>query len=268
MDSRLDESPWRMIHTRIALALGVGWMLDAFEVQIIGSVIPGIQEFGLSSAQSVWMNVIWFTGIARGALFFGFLADKVGRRKLFVGTLLMYSVPAVLTATAQNYWMFVFFRFITALGVGGEYSAVSSAMSEFMPARSRGKSNALVMNFWAVGGILASVISILVIATLDLTWRYTLLFGVVSAAYGLVARRIIPKSPRWLESKGQLAEADRVIEEITGLPAPVERQNTGVTEQPLAPESASCGPTTGAGWSSAWRSTSRKRPATTGCSPR
>lgn len=218
MATRLDASAWRPIHTRIAAALGVGWMLDAFEVQIIGSVIPGIQEeFGLDSTQSVWINIVWFGGIALGALGFGYLADRIGRKRLFVATLIVYSVAAIATATAPDFTLFIIFRFITALGVGGEYSAVTSAISEFMPARNRGRSNGLVMSFWAVGGILASVVSIVVISTLGLTWRYTLLFGVISAAYGLVARRLIPESPRWLASRGHLTEADAVVTNISGI---------------------------------------------------
>lgn len=218
MADRLDRSVWRPIHTRVAVALGIGWMLDAFEVQIIGSVIPGIQqEFGLDSQHAVWINVIWFAGIAAGALGFGYLADRLGRKRLFVATLLLYSVAAVATAAAPNYEIFILFRFITALGVGGEYSAVTSAIAEFMPARNRGRSNGLVMSFWAVGGILASVVSIVVISTFGLTWRYTLLFGVVSAGYGLLARRLIPESPRWLASHGREDEADRVVTEMTGL---------------------------------------------------
>jgi MFS family permease len=206
------------MHTRIAMALGVGWMLDAFEVQIIGSVVPGIQaEFGLGGAEAVLINVVWFVGIALGALGFGYLADRVGRKKLFVATLVMYSVAAVLTAAAPTFEVFMLFRFITALGVGGEYSAITSAIAEFTPKARRGLSNGLVMTFWALGGILASVVSIVVISSLGLTWRYTLLFGVVSAAYGLLARRLIPESPRWLASRGRRAEADSVVESITGV---------------------------------------------------
>ncbi|MGH3861820.1 MFS transporter [Actinokineospora sp.] len=208
-------------------------MLDAFEVQIIGSVIPGIQaEFGLGGSRSVWINVVWFTGIALGALGFGYLADRVGRRRLFLGTLALYSLAAVATATAPNYEVFVVFRFLTALGVGGEYSAVTSAIAEFTPAHSRGRSNGLVMSFWALGGILASLVSITVISTLGLTWRYTMLFGVISAGYGLVARRLVPESPRWLASQGRLVEADRVVVDITGMtkpqgyPPPVESSTT------------------------------------------
>ncbi len=221
MAKRLDESRWRTAHTRIAAALGIGWMLDAFEVQIIGSVIPGIQsDFGLDSRQAVLINIVWFVGIAVGAVGFGYLADRVGRRKLFVGTLILYSLAAIATASAPSFEIFILFRFITALGVGGEYSAVTSAISEFTPARSRGRSNGLVMSFWAVGGILASVVSIVIVSTLGLSWRYTMLFGVISAGYGLVARRLIPESPRWLASKGRLDEADRVVTSITGIASP------------------------------------------------
>jgi MFS family permease len=206
------------MHTRIAAALGIGWMLDAFEVQIIGSVIPGIQaEFHLGGRQAVLINVVWFVGIAVGALGFGYLADRVGRRKLFVATLIVYSLAAIATATAPSYAIFVLFRFITACGVGGEYSAVTSAITEFTPARSRGRSNGVVMTFWAVGGILASLVSILVISTFGLSWRYTMLFGVISAGYGLIARRLIPESPRWLAAHGRLDEADRVVTAITGI---------------------------------------------------
>lgn len=220
MSDRLDSSPWRPIHTRIAGALGIGWMLDAFEVQIIGSLIPSIAaEFGLSQAEQVAVFVIWFVGIMLGALLFGYLADRVGRRRLFVATLVMYSIAAVLTALSPNFAIFMVFRFITALGVGGEYSAVCSAISEFLPARNRGRIGAVVMNFWAAGGILAGLVSILFISALlgEAGWRYALLFGALSGVYGLFARRLIPESPRWLASRGRTEEANAAIEEITGI---------------------------------------------------
>ena len=222
MAERLDRSSWRPAHTRIAGALGVGWMLDAFEVQIIGSVIPSIAaEFALSDREQIAVFVIWFAGIMIGALGFGWLADRVGRRKLFVGTLILYSVAAVCTAAAPNFAVFMAFRFVTALGVGGEYSAVTSAIAEFVPARNRGRTNAIVMNFWALGGILAGMVSIFFVSTLlgPEGWRYALLFGAVSAVYALWARRYIPESPRWLAAQGREREANAVITEITGLPA-------------------------------------------------
>lgn len=221
MAKRLDAAPWRPIHRRIA-ALGVGWALDAFEVQIIGSVIPAIaDDFGLSEAQQTAVFVIWFVGIGLGATLFGFLADRFGRRRMFAVTLGVYSVAALCTALAPNYAVFMVFRFITGLGVGGEYSAVASAISEFMPARIRGRTNALVMASWAVGGIVAGLVGIVFVSTLlgAEGWRYALLFGAISALYALYVRRLIPESPRWLASQGRLEEANHVIEQVSGIPA-------------------------------------------------
>jgi len=230
VSTTLDRSRWRPLHTRILLALGVGWALDAFEIQIVGSVIkPIATRFSLSATdQTVWVWVVWFAGLMLGALVFGYIADRVGRRKLFVATLVLYSIAAILTASSWSFGSFLAFRFLTALGVGGEYSAVSSAIAEFMPARRRGRTNALVMNFWSVGGIVAGLVGILFVsAVLGASgWRYAFLFGAVSAAYGLYARRLIPESPRWLASKGRLAEADDVIERITGEPGDASNYDT------------------------------------------
>ena len=221
MSDRLDRTTFRPIHRRIAGALGIGWALDAFEVQIIGSVIPSIAaDFHLSKAQQIAVFVVWFAGIGIGAALFGYLADRIGRKRLFVATLLMYSVAAIATAASPSYGVFMFFRFLTGLGVGGEYSAVASAISEFMPARARGRTNAFVMNFWSLGGIVAGLVSILFVSTLlgSHGWRYALLFGALSAGYALYARRLVPESPRWLASQGRLAEANAVIEQVTGMP--------------------------------------------------
>jgi len=220
MSDRLDRSAWRPMHRRIAGALGIGWALDAFEVQIIGSVIPSIAaDFGLSKAQQIAVFVTWFVGVGVGATAFGYLADRVGRRRLFVATLLLYSLAAIATAASPSYGVFMVFRFLTGLGVGGEYSAVASAIAEFMPARARGRTNAAVMNFWSLGGIVAGLVSILFVSALLGThgWRYALLFGALSAAYALYARRLVPESPRWLASQGRLEEANAVIAQVTGI---------------------------------------------------
>jgi MFS family permease len=227
MSTRLDASVWRPLHTRILLALGIGWALDAFEIQIVGSVIKPIAgEFSLSTTdQTVWVWVVWFVGIMLGALVFGYLADRVGRRRLFVATLVLYSTAAILTASSWSFASFLAFRFLTGLGVGGEYSAVASAIAEFMPARRRGRTNALVMNFWSIGGIVAGLVGILFVsAVLGASgWRYAFLFGAVSALYGLYARRLIPESPRWLASRGRVGEANAVIEAVTGSSGDAER---------------------------------------------
>lgn len=219
MQRALDRSAWRPIHTRIALALGFGWALDSFEVQIVNSVItPIAAEFGLSDTQKILVYLPWFLGILVGALVFGFLADRLGRKRLFVVTLLFYSFFAMLTAASWNLESLLSFRFLTGAGVGGEYAVVASAIAEFVPARHRGRTNALVMNFWALGGITAGAAGILFLTAFSTGggWRLALLFGAVSALFALYVRRVIPESPRWLAARGRHDEARAVIREITG----------------------------------------------------
>lgn len=234
--SRLDRAEWRPIHTRILLALGIGWALDSFEVQIIGSVLgPLAKDFGLLDAAGsirpgavsiIW--VVWFAGLMIGATVFGWLADRYGRKRLFVATLVMYAVATVLSAFAPTFAVFLIFRFITALGVGGEYSAVTTAIAEFMPSRRRGSMIALTMNFWSLGGIAAGLVGLLflngfvvreiAVGSLEVSaWRMCLLAGAVAALYALYARRAIPESPRWLASRGRLAEANAVVTSISGI---------------------------------------------------
>ncbi|MCP9489935.1 MAG: MFS transporter [Solirubrobacteraceae bacterium MAG38_C4-C5] len=219
MEGALDRSAWRPIHTRIALALGFGWALDSFEVQIVNSVItPIAAEFGLSDTEKILVYLPWFAGILVGALVFGFLADRLGRKRLFVVTLLFYSFFAMLTAASWNLESLLTFRFLTGAGVGGEYAVVASAIAEFVPARHRGRTNALVMNFWALGGITAGAAGILFLTAFSTGggWRLALLFGAVSAFFALYVRRVIPESPRWLAARGRHEEARAVIREITG----------------------------------------------------
>ena len=235
--TRLDRATWRPLHSKILLALGIGWALDSFEVQIIGSVLtPLADQFGLLGpdgatrpgvVSTIW--VVWFAGLMIGATTFGWLADRFGRKRLFVATLVLYSIATVLSAFAPTFAVFLVFRFVTALGVGGEYSAVTSAVSEFMPTRRRGAATATTMNFWSIGGIVAGLVGILflsdfvardlVVGDLDVAgWRLCLLAGALAAVYGLYARRVIPESPRWLASQGRQAEADAIIMRLTGLP--------------------------------------------------
>ena len=232
---RLDRAPWRRVHSRILLALGIGWALDSFEVQILGSVItPLAAEFGLlgpdGAVQPGALSVIWtvwFAGLLVGAAGFGWLADRFGRKRLFVVTLVLYATAAVLTALAPTFGLLLVFRFVTAVGVGGEYSAITSAITEFVPARRRGTAVAATMNFWALGGIAAGLVGIvflngfvgrqLVISGMTLSgWRLALLVGACAAIYAMVARRAIPESPRWLAAQGRREEADRIVTAITG----------------------------------------------------
>jgi MFS family permease len=153
------------------LALGIGWALDSFEVQIISSVLtPLANDFGVLGTDGaiapcavslIW--VVWLAGLMTGATAFGWLADRFGRKRLFVATLVMYSVATVISALSPTLGVFLVFRFITALRVGGEYSAVTSAIAEYMPTRRRGAAaaaTAATLNFWSIGGIAAGLIGI------------------------------------------------------------------------------------------------------------
>ncbi len=214
---RLDGVRWNRFHTTVTLALGVGWLLDAFEVTIVGNVIGVFKHlWHLSNTEASWVLSIWFLGLMIGAYGFGFLADRFGRRRLFLLTLVLYGSFTLLTAVAWNYGALLAFRLLTAIGVGAEYSAINSAIAEFIPARSRGRANAGVMNFWSLGAIAAALVTLYLVNVLppQYGWRVAFGFGALVALSTAVMRRSIPESPRWLLEHGCLDEAERVVEGI------------------------------------------------------
>jgi MFS family permease len=213
----LDMTRWNRVHTAITIALGVGWMLDAFEVTIINNVIGALRDlWHLTNLQASWILSVWFIGIMAGAYLFGYLADRFGRRRLFLLTLLLYGVLTFVTAFAPGYFSFMGLRLLAAVGVGAEYSAINAAISEFIPAQHRGKTNAIVMNFWSVGAILAALVTLFLLNNLqpDIGWRAAFGFGAVIALCAGVIRRYIPESPRWLLAQGNEAAAEAVVENI------------------------------------------------------
>jgi len=238
---RLDVLRWSPFHTTITVALGVGWLLDAFEVNIVGSVLGVIQNvFHLNASQASWVVSIWLIGIMFGAFFFGYLADRFGRKRLFILTLLMYSLCTILTALSPNYYFLLAFRFLTAIGVGAEYAAINSAVSEFIPPTNRGRVNALVMNFWPVGAMIAALVNLFFINLLatDVGWRVGFGIGAVAALFVVWMRRAIPESPRWLLTKGRTQEAETVIEQIetqAGQKNTTESGSIPVDSQPALP---------------------------------
>lgn len=215
--ARLDRASWNKVHTTITMALGVGWLLDAFEVTIVNNVIGVFRDqWQLSNLEASWVLSIWFVGIMIGAYVFGYLADRFGRKRLFVVTLAMYGVFTFLTAFAWDYPSLMVLRLLTAIGVGAEYAAINAAISEFIPARHRGKTNATVMNFWSLGAILAALVTLFLINRLppDIGWRAAFGFGALIALCAGLARRYIPESPRWLAARGNLDQAAAVVEQI------------------------------------------------------
>lgn len=214
---RLDRMPWTSFHSRVTLALGIGWLLDAFEVNVIGNVLGILKKlWHVTDVQASALVTVWLIGIMVGALLFGYLADRFGRRKLFILTLLLYSSFTVISALSPGYYFFMVFRFLTAIGVGAEYSAINAAIGEIIPARFRGRANATVMNFWPVGAILAALLSLYFINLLppSVGWRFAFGLGAIVALFTVWARRTLPESPRWLLQRGRKKEALGVMQQI------------------------------------------------------
>ncbi len=214
---RLDVLHWSKFHTVVTATLGVGWLLDAFEVNIVGSVLGVIQNvFHLDANQASWVVSIWLIGIMFGAFVFGYLADRFGRKRLFLATLVMYSFFTVLTALSPNYTSLLIFRFLTAIGVGAEYTAINSAISEFIPPNNRGRINGLVMNFWPVGAMIAALVNLFFINLFapEIGWRVGFAVGAIAALFVVWMRRAIPESPRWLLTKGRYQEAEAIVRSI------------------------------------------------------
>ena len=214
---RLDARGWNRVHTAITAALGIGWLLDAFEVTIVNNVIGALRDlWHLTNLQASWILSVWFVGIMVGAYLFGYLADRFGRRRLFLLTLLLYGLFTFLTAFAWGYGSFMVLRLLTAVGVGAEYAAINAAISEFIPARHRGKTNATVMNFWSLGAILAALVTLYLLSNLppDVGWRAAFGFGAVIALCAGLVRRYVPESPRWLLARGKMERAQAVVENL------------------------------------------------------
>lgn len=215
--ARLDALPWSRWHLVLTTVLGVAWLFDAFEVNVVGSVVAVVERlWHLSTVQSASVVSLWLIGIMVGAIAFGYLADRFGRKRLFQLTLAMYALFTILTAFSWNYPSLLIWRFLTALGVGAEYSCINAAIGEFVPRRQRGTATAAVINFWSIGALLAAGVSAIFLATLPpaLGWRLGFGVGAVAALIFAWARRFVPESPRWLWVKGRRTEARRVVAEI------------------------------------------------------
>ena len=237
LTARLDRLPWGRFHTIVTGALALGWALDMFETTIIGSVLGQVSRlWQLSSTQGSALVSSWVLGIFVGAIVFGHYSDRMGRKKLFIFTLVWYAGFSVVTAFAWNFHALLTCRFLAALGVGGEYSAVTAAMVEFIPQTHRGKASALILAAASVGAILSSVFAGLFLNyfSADVGWRLGFGAGAVLAFAGVWVRYAIPESPRWLAAHGRLAEAERIVKRVEESLAA-----TGLALPPLPPDRGS-----------------------------
>ena len=190
-------------------------MFDAMDVGLISFVLAAlVGEWKLHPSQAGLISSAGFLGMFAGALVAGLLADRFGRKPLFQGTLLIYSIATGLCALAGSIGTLLGFRFLVGLGLGGELPVASTLVSEFSPARRRGLMIVLLESFWAYGWVLAAIIGYLVIPRFG--WRIAFLIGAVPALYVLILRRGIPESPRFLAGKGRTAEAESVMRQVDG----------------------------------------------------
>ncbi|MEO5853770.1 MAG: MFS transporter [Nocardioides sp.] len=220
--ARLDRLPWSRFHWLIVVGLGTVWILDGLEVTIVGSMSDALKDaktgLGMSSSDIGLAGAIYVAGACVGALFFGQLTDRLGRKKLFIITLVVYTVATVATAFSMNPMFYFVCRFFTGTGIGGEYAAINSAIDELIPKKYRGRVDVAINgSFWvgAAGGAL------LTIPLLDPTliaaewgWRLAFGLGAILAVGILVVRRHVPESPRWLFIHGREDEGEQIVRDI------------------------------------------------------
>ena len=232
--ARLDHLTWSGFHTRVVLALGITWILDGLEVTLAGALSGALKQspsLQFSNFDIGIANSLYLAGAVIGALGFGWLTDRIGRRKLFFVTLALYLTATAATSLSWNITVFALFRFLTGAGIGGEYTAINSTIQELVPARYRGWTD-LVINgsFWigaAVGATGAIVLLDPAVINPDLGWRLAFLIGAALGLIVLVMRMWIPESPRWLMIHGHPEQATAIVDAI-------ERDVLGHTQDPKA----------------------------------
>lgn len=238
---RIDALRWSRWHSVLVLGLGITWILDGLEVTLVGALAPRLQDpsgLGLSATQIGGAASAYLVGAVVGALGFGELTDRFGRRRLFLITLGVYLACTALTAISWDFCSFAVFRALTGMGIGGEYAAINSTIDELIPSRRRGWVDLTINGTYWIGTILGSGASLLLLnpAVIDqrVGWRVAFGLGAALALAIVFVRRSLPESPRWLLTHGQASEAERVtreIEQAAGAPASRPKTRT-ITVQP------------------------------------
>jgi MFS family permease len=218
---RMDRLPWSRFHWLVVTALGITWVLDGLEVTIKGAISGVLQEaetLHFTSAEIGLIASFYLTGAVLGSLFFGYLTDLYGRKRLFFLTLSVYLIGAFLTAFSWNLVSFIVFRFITGSGIGGEYAAINSAIDELIPARLRGRVDLIINGSFWVGAAVGSLATIWLLdpnlLPVDLGWRLGFGIGAILGLIILAFRKHVPESPRWLSTHGKPEEAERIVSKI------------------------------------------------------
>ena len=218
--ARLDRLPWSRWHSRIIVALGTSWILDGLEVTLVGS-LSGILEsrsgLSLTDAQVTGAATTYLIGAVLGALTFGYLTDRLGRRKLFLITLATYSLATIASAFSWSLFSFSIFRFFTGFGIGGEYAAINSAVDELIPGKLRGTVDLVVNGTFWLGATAGSLVAQSLLSSHfagGSDWRYAFGLGGSLGILVLFLRLSVPESPRWLMLRGHEDAAERIVGDI------------------------------------------------------
>ena len=219
--ARLDRLSWSGFHTRVVTALGITWILDGLEVTLAGALAGALKQspvLQFSNADIGLAASAYLAGAVLGALGFGWLTDRIGRKKLFFITLALYLVATAATAFSWNLWSFMLFRFLTGAGIGGEYTAINSTIQELVPARYRGWTDLVINGSFWIGAALGAVGGIVLLDPQhfgpDVGWRLAFFIGAALGLVVLLMRLWIPESPRWLMIHGQPERARQIVDDI------------------------------------------------------
>jgi MFS family permease len=237
LPSRLDRLPWGPFHTLVVTALGITWILDGLEVTLAGSVAGALKESPVLQFSNTMIGLAssaYLAGAVLGAVFFGWLTDRWGRKKLFFITLTVYLCATAATAFSWNIWSFALFRFLTGAGIGGEYTAINSTIQELVPARVRGWTDLVINGSFWIGAAIGAAATILLldpdVLGNELGWRAAFLIGALLSIVIFFMRMWIPESPRWLVIHGRAKEAEAIVANIEGKLA---KQGYALSEGPF-----------------------------------
>jgi MFS family permease len=218
---RMDRLPWSRWHWLVVMALGITWVLDGLEVSIVaalGPVLTHSATLHLTESEVGLAASAYLAGSVLGAVVFSYLTDRQGRKKWFMITLLLYLTATVLTALSWDLWSFMFFRFLTGAGIGGEYAAINSAVDELIPARRRGQTNLAINGSWWLGTAAGALLTIVLLnpglIPEYVGWRLCFGLGAVLGIGIVLIRRLVPESPRWLMTHRRVEEAEAVVSRI------------------------------------------------------